>query len=86
MMHEWQIEYKQTSEERYDSDMNDLVETQVKMFGVEILESYGGSGFGPGMVAENGYVFKADEETAKRLQAHVAAYIDRPVELTKVSE
>lgn len=86
MMH--QLEYQQTPRERYDTDMNERVETLVKSFGYPIAETYGGTGMGEAddLVAENGFVIEAGSLHAQKVATAIEKLINRSVAVTEVKD
>jgi hypothetical protein len=80
----WDVEYKQTPHERYNTSMNDTARKLIEQM-VPVTGEWGGamvSSSPDDPCADQGFSFLADEVTARRVRDALADHLGRPVELS----
>jgi hypothetical protein len=76
------IEYQQTTEERYDSDMNERAREVVETIDPEAGESGGCAFFGEEPRAEQAFYVNTTPDQAENLRATLSDLFEREVTLT----
>lgn len=83
---QFQLEYKQTPHERYNTAMNERVRQLLEDADIEITEEYGGSGIGSDMdelVAENGFVVDVGMPTLNLIAPMIQDIVGRDINVTE---
>lgn len=81
-MKQYRIEYKQTMEERFDTDMNDRARALIDAFGdkVGVGGEAGGTDFSvEPPLSEQTFYLVCDEETATAVASALSSELDREV-------
>lgn len=76
-----EIYYRQSREDRYDTDMNERVAALLDSLGIPIVGTWGGTFLavdGP-LGSENAFVLATDEDTARRAARLVEDIVGQPV-------
>jgi hypothetical protein len=86
----YELIYKQTRGERYDTDMNERAHAVLTRHKIAVHEEFGGTGFSDDpyeLVAENGYVIDTDEMTARRLAKIIESeVVGRTVAVSEITD
>jgi hypothetical protein len=75
----FELFYKSTATERYDTDMNDRVRTYLENAGITVVGEFGGTAMGvpadDPTASDNGFEIEADELLAHRLGNEIAVLL-----------
>lgn len=76
---EYELQFKSSPNERYDTDLNDRVRMYLDNAGVKVTEEFGGSNLTSSMDdpdgSDNGWVIAVDGTTARQLATEISILI-----------